>query len=153
MTRPRTPLPRNVPQLHEEVRAVSTWLSLWHEDEIRATTIHLPRQKGHGGAKIRLGEAAIMLPHFLCFAPRGLYNGLAVCVKRRDSHRDDLTEPEVRWLQQLVRCGWYAAVARGAPDAIDVFERYASIRGDARPDSDGELALPLGWTPFVGIHR
>ena len=153
MTQIRTPLPRNVPLLHEEVRAVDTWLSLWHESDLRAATVHFPRHKGHGGAKIRLGEVHTMLPQFLCFAPRGLYNGLAVSVKRRDSGRHELAEPEVRWLRQLVRCGWYAAVCRGAPAAIDVFERYAAIPAGVRPETEGQLALPEGWVPFKAIHR
>ena len=153
MTRSRTPLPRNVPQLHEEVRAISTWLAMWRERELRASTVHFPRHKGHGGAQIRLGEAHVMLPQFLCFASRGLYNGLAVCIKRRDSHRDDLTEAELRWMQRIVRCGWYAEVARGAPAAIDVFERYAAIPAEARPETDGTLVLPEGWTAFKAIHR
>ena len=138
---------RTVPKLHEELVAVATWLALCRKSDLCASTLHVPRQKSGAGDKLRLGDTGVHAPHFLCFAPRGLYAGCALIVKRRDASRSDLTPKEIEWAKRMVACGWYVEVVKGAADAIDTLGRYdatVSPAGLHRPT--GELRLPEGWS-------
>lgn len=90
---------------------------------------HIPNEgkRSHKtGARMKAEGLKTGVPDICLPVARGGHHGLYIELKRVKNSR--VTEDQMRWLEDLARQGYVAAVCRGADEAIELITRYLSGR-------------------------
>lgn len=90
---------------------------------------HIPNEgkRSHKtGARMKAEGIKTGVPDICLPVARGGHHGLYIELKRVKNSR--VTEDQMRWLEDLARQGYVAAVCRGADEAIELITRYLSGR-------------------------
>lgn len=90
---------------------------------------HIPNEgkRSHKtGARLKAEGLKTGVPDICLPVARGGHHGLYIELKRVKNSR--VTEDQMRWLEDLARQGYVAAVCRGADEAIELITRYLSGR-------------------------
>ena len=90
---------------------------------------HIPNEgkRSHKtGARMKAEGLKSGVPDICLPVARGGHHGLYIELKRVKNSR--VTEEQMRWLEDLARQGYVAAVCRGADEAIELITRYLSGR-------------------------
>lgn len=75
---------------------------------------------------VRKGVPDLVLP-----VPMGSYHGLYVEMKAEKPHSSQVTEDQDDWIGFLNAQGYFATVARGALEAMDIIRRYLKAQDPA----------------------
>ena len=117
------------PEAHEQI-AVFAWIDMQKLSvpDLRMA-FHVPNGEHRNpitGARLkRLGVRA-GVPDILLPVARGMYNGLAIELKRQVGGR--LSPEQKAWIEGLKLCGWDVHVCPGADVAIEAIRKYLDIQ-------------------------
>lgn len=108
----------------QEAKAFVQYMAYAHPD---IPVVHIPNEARRSVAGyVELAKQGVRkgFPDYMILTPNIRWSALFIELKTK---KGKLTEAQEEWIRKLIERGYYASVARGCEEAINVFEDY--IRG------------------------
>lgn len=123
-----------VPYEDNEQKTLFEWAEMWSKKYPELKLLyHVPNGDWrHPATARKLKEMGVKsgVPDLVLPVARGVYHGLFIELKRCEGGR--LTDNQKRWIEDLVKQGYFATVCRGWDSARDTIEMYLNLRENER---------------------